>query len=270
MPEIAQYLKTSVEITDASLPIFNPNDGWIDNGTQFLFDFRRTTCWPSQADPAVGTTPILNLVTGAPNASIVVPVSGATFRENGIYFNGANNVMNVGSATDFELDTLGNPDVLYIIWIKRETGFSSAGYQNFMGRGANTVAANMEFQMGGAASGLGLNESFSNGAVSASCAGGVAGTLFNSLLDTTVQVCLAFESGYCKSFINGVAQLTPSVMSKPFNNINRAIEVGYGVGGPSLKAIIKRLGMTKLGYGKTAAERVLDDWNSNHVALNVV
>ena len=269
MPQFGQYLKAPANFVGSSAPVFNPNDTWIDDGTQFLFDFDRVACWPTQASPATGNTTANNLVTGNPNATIAKNDSGTVFREKGIFLPGVSgNSIQIGSSTDFELVTLGNPDVLYIIWIKRETGFSTGSYQNFLGRGTNTVAANLEFQVGTISGGVGISGSFSNGTIVSQATGTTMNNTFNALLDTTAQIALAFEGGIAKIFINGVLSVGfPVTMSKPFNDINLPIFIGAGLGGSVLKALIKRFGMTKLGYGKTAAERVLDDWNTNHTRL---
>lgn len=265
MPQISQVLRAAVEVTDTTLPMFFANDSWIDEGTEFLFDFRRASCWPAQTDPAVGSTQLLNMVPNKAHGTITKTATNVTFREGGFAFAGvAGNFIQIGAIADFKLINLGNPDVLYILWLKRETGFIT-GSQTFLGRGISTAAAFSEFRIGSDANGTSLSSSFSNGTTNAPAFASAAAV--DALLNTTMQVGLAFEGGVPKLFVNGNLIQTGPALTKPFGDVNAPIYSMQGNGGVAAKALVKRIAMTRLNQGKTAAERLLQDWNNNHTAL---
>lgn len=271
MPQFAQYIKAPANFIGSSAPYFNPNDAWIDDYTEFLFDARRSACWPSQAAP-VHNDIVNNLVTGKANMICRVSGGGMLFREGGFDLTGvATNDILTLNTTDFQLYSLGNPDFVSFVWVKRETGFSTTNYQNIIGRGSNTAAGNSEYQIAMGIGGVVTVTSASNGSV-VTYANSASSGVISALLNTTIQLAVAVEGGRVKNYLNGVLIATSSVdFVKPFNNLTgQALRLGSGVGGPQFKGIIKRWGMTRLGNGKTAAERVAEDWEANHVGLNVV
>ena len=268
MPEIAQIgiiSRLQGEATDDSLPRYYPADGWLDRDTLFLFDAGKTASWPSQADPANGAS-VINLVEGGSVSTVLKTGANITFRENGFSLPGlGNNFIRAATATQYELAEMGNPDVLYIIWIKRETGYSTASYQCVIGRGSNTVAGNYEFyiNLGPAGDQPGFAFSTSSLNVSRVLTGAPLTSFQGALLNTTVQLAVAQEGGRTKAFLNGVlAAETDVLFTKPYNNINSDMYIGNGVGGNAGKFLVKRWGMTKLTT-KTAAERVLQDYTMN-------
>lgn len=271
MPQIAQYLQAPFDFTDNTLPVFNPNDPWIDNGTEFLFDGGRLKSWPSQAAPANGAT-IVNLVEGKPNAEVVKTASNIGFRENGFDFLGVgSNQIFTGAVDDFRLPTMGNPDFLAIVWVKRETGFSTGNFQNILGRNAaNTVPDVNEWRITTGSAGVGSAQNVIGNSPAQSYGLAISDALIAPLLNTTMQLGVSVEGTVLTVFLNGQPRGT-SAFLKPYNTVSgQRLISGNGIGGSPLKAILKRWGFTKLNQGKTAAQRVLEDWNANQARLNTI
>ncbi|WP_439555057.1 hypothetical protein [Dyadobacter sp.] len=251
---------------------FYPNDDWIDQHTEFLFDFGKVACWPTQATPQQSDV-IRNLVTGKPNFLVNrTTVSDIAFREGGIFLPGqTSNYLTATNAADFRLNaTLENPDFVIIYWIKRETGFTTNNYQAFLSRGSSSATADQyEIIMRTGTGGLGFEARISNGVTGSSRS--LAGDVVDTYLNKTAQLAMAVENGNLITFFNGV-EVARTAFAKPYNAAipgEGKMWIGAGAGGASLKALVKRFGLTKLiPGGKSAAQRVLDDFNWNKARLN--
>lgn len=267
------FLKLGVPVT-GDHPVYNANDSWVDNGTLFLFDFGKTACWPTQANPGDGAV-FNNLVDGAPSLTSKVTSSGITFLGGALKFGGvANNWLDLGD--NYNIASLGatTPNVLYTIWMKRETGFSAAHYQRVIGRATSVNSPDIQFNFSLGVSGINLTFQFQN------AAGAISGyalpTGNNGPLDTFIQWGVAFEGGVVKVFKNGtlVASGTPTIAG-PMNSLTGQHMYVGGLGSGSsftpLKAVIARIGMTNLTTtGKTAQERITADYNANHLRITGV
>jgi len=275
MPEISQFLKTSIEVTDPALPIFYENDSLLNEGFLVLVDPDRLKCWPSQANATNGQT-LKNLVDGGVDSTIIAPVLG-TFREKGFEFTArsATNYIRVASIGELDLGAMGSPDMAYILWVKREANFSTDDYQTLFGIGtAANVATSYLVYIRIQTGGQGLQFGVSNGTTSKVLnLSGQHLTDFNgSLVGSTVQIVCAVEDGVLKIFMNGAQNVGAVVTApaKPYvTPANSLWRTHSGMSGTGFKGVIKRFGAAKLGYGKTAAEIAAEDWAANHVRENL-
>jgi hypothetical protein len=272
MSRIAQYLQAPFEFTDNTLPVFNPNDPFVDSSSLFLYDGGYLQSWPSQAAPANGAT-ITNLVPEGANAEVLKTANNIGFREGGFDFLGvAGNAIYTGPANAFRLADIDNPDCSGFAWIKRESGFSTGDYQAILGRNsANATAANNEWKIGTGPGGVGILISVTSviGGTPTGVTLLIPDSVLAPLLNTTILIAFAVENGKLKAYLNGVFY-SEVAFTKPFHNTSgQRIISGNGNGGQPFKGILKRWGFTKLS-GVTFAKKMAEEWENNRVRLNKV
>ena len=263
----SQVLKTDVEVTDLSLPIFNPNDGWLTPSTLMLYDFRRPKCYPSQLATPPNGTPAINLVATSGNATLVTSASGMSFTPGKITMTGAaNNTINYGANAAYDLVAAGSPDFVALIWFRIHADRSVSNSQGLFQKG--TTAANVaSFTFHAAYNGTSntVNFAVSNGTNQISIS-----TPFNEL-DTWVQIGFAFEGGKVKIFKNGVlAAESATSLTKPLNTSSSPLKSFGTDAWLQFKGDVSRVGLTKLDEGKTALERIADDWSANRLAIQAI
>ena len=276
--DTSPYIPTPIPVVDPlnELPVFNLTDRWVDGDVLWLIDVDRRKSYPLQDDPNNGTT-LGNLAGAGAVATVVKSDNDITFRNKGLAFNGdAGNYIKIGATNAaFLLNAMGNPDVLYTVWFRREDNNAYGSYPVIMGRtrGLSYDAPTQEFTLNLGADGKSLLVSFSNGTevVSVFLAPGAPVNEFLALVGTSVQVCFGVEGGFVLLFVNGVLKATSSTaFTKPYNNYNTVpIQIGEGYSGSSgFKGVFHRAGMSKLTGAKTAAQKAIEDFNTNYARFN--
>lgn len=269
MPEISQFLKTSIEVTDPILPYFYENDSLLNEGFLVLVDPDRLKCWPSQAN-AVNNDVVKNLVPGGIDSTVVAPVS-ATFERKGFNFQARTNTnyMRIATAEELDVAAMGSPDMAFIVWLTRDADYATDSYQLLMGAGtSSSVAANFFFYIRLQTNGQSVQFGVSNGTLikSINLSTAQAAAFNGALLGTTVQLVCAIEGGKLKIFMNGAQDAVPvDAPAKPYSVPSGGIwRMHSGFSAPSFKGVIKRYGIAKLGFGVTAEQIATEDWNINN------
>lgn len=223
---VTQFLKLGVSVTDTTLPIFNPNDPLLVNGSKWLFDFARVACWPSQANPADNAS-INNLVAGAPSA-VVRTANGISFTNGGFAFPGqTNNFLNLGSSYSFAGVT--NPSFVVLLWMKTDSSLTNS-YQPIIGRGSSTNIGNAQQVQYNIDSGVAGGKRPRATASSTGSSIPVAIVTQDIAQDTTVnQIALVVEGTAVRIYLNNVLSHTaPTALDGPLfeNNLNTLIASG--------------------------------------------
>lgn len=263
---LTQVLKTEVEVTDLTLPIFNPDDEWKTPSTLMLYDFRRIKCYPSQLATPPNLTPIVNLVTGSPSGTLNVATSGFAFAAGVLKLTGVNNnYINYGAG--YDLPAMGSPDFLITLWIRIHADRSTINTQSLIHKGATTAtAAGYTFAATYDGALNAIRFTLSNGTTTLSSA-----AVPYTEIDVWTKFGFAFETGKLKIFKNGeLGGESATTITKPYNtHANNMKSFGQDAWN-QFKGDVARIGFTKLDEGKTAAQRVADDWNANRVSIQAL
>lgn len=122
-----------VTFTNPNLPVL-ARDPLIVAGTQFLFDFKNTYCWPTQAAPTIAAS-MNNLVEGAAVGTWSTANANG-FSGGGIILSASGGFLNLG--TGYTALYAGLNKFVTGCTFGMPASFGSSFYPGFFGRGVNT------------------------------------------------------------------------------------------------------------------------------------
>ena len=248
-------IKTSSAFTDTALPKLY-RDSLINAGSLMLFVFANLFCFAKQATP-IATDTFLNLVDGAPNASIHYS-NAMGFAGGGVflpgYGGGDSTYIDLGD--NYDLAALGSPDFLQIAWIKQNpASYDTVSNQGIWGRSNGISTANCQFM-------LEMNPPLvgrvSNGTINVNLS---AGGSFAPPVGVT-QIAQAWVNGTLNLYANG-AFMASAALAGPLNNPAGA-RAKIGAIQNFFKGYVYRTYLENLTVSsKNPATQVLADYNAN-------
>jgi hypothetical protein len=246
-----QFLRMGFTATDNTLQKFYPNDGILTVGSKFLLDAGKKACYPAQAANLPGGTVLKNLVDGGPDAIVQ---DGLTFDNGAFVFAGGRLLL----GTSYGLVAAGNPDALWIIWVK--LGDSTAGFQGLLQRAELTTPTKAEFNID-----LGNDGALARGTVWESSGAGVgAQKAINR--NQVVQIALVIQGGKLAQWINAVKN-DEKAFAKPYatpeQNYPVVIGGGYGGFSPFTGKVYRAYHENLTTSGRSAADVITMDYAGN-------